>query len=82
MVSSKEELFLLIRRNSWGEELSVRAGVQVRVHRRLVREAHSSAVSAPRRTPRRHSPRLKPFKKMIDQWLLDDLDARPSIGPP
>ncbi|MEU1599579.1 IS21 family transposase [Streptomyces sp. NPDC005708] len=78
MASSKEELFLLIRRDSWREGLSVRAlARKYRVHRRLVREALCSAVPAPRRTPRRHSPRLEPFKKTIDQWLLDDLDAPP-----
>lgn len=78
MVSSKEELFLAIRRDSWREGLSVRAlARKYRVHRRLVREALCSTVPAPRRTPRRHSPRLEPFKKTIDQWLIDDLDAPP-----
>ncbi|MFD9006334.1 hypothetical protein ACFV0T_36220 [Streptomyces sp. NPDC059582] len=32
---------------------------------------------APRRMPRRHSPRLEPFKKTMDQWLPDDLDTPP-----
>ena len=78
MVSSKEELFLQIRRDSWREGLSVRAlARKYRVHRRLVREALSSPVPAPRRPPRRHSPRLDPFKKTIDRWLLDDLEAPP-----
>ena len=78
MVSSKEELFLLIRRDSWREGLSVRAlARKYGVHRRLVREALCSAVPPPRRTPRRPSPRLEPFKKTIDQWLLDDLEAPP-----
>ncbi|MET7784785.1 IS21 family transposase [Streptomyces sp. NPDC005388] len=78
MASSKEELFLLIRRDSWQQGLSVRAlARKYRVHRRLVREALCSTVPAPRRTPRRYSPRLEPFKKTIDQWLLDDLDAPP-----
>ncbi|MFB7248907.1 IS21 family transposase [Streptomyces populi] len=77
-MSSKEELFLLIRRDSWREGLSVRAlARKYGVHRRLVREALCSAVPPPRRTPRRHSPRLEPFKKTIDQWLLDDLEAPP-----
>ncbi len=77
MVSSKEELFLLIRRDSWGG-VSVRAlARKYGVHRRLVREALCSAVPPLRRTPRRHSPRLGPFKKAIDQWLLDDLEAPP-----
>ncbi|UUY52277.1 IS21 family transposase (plasmid) [Streptomyces yangpuensis] len=77
-MSSKEELFLLIRRDSWRDGLSVRAlARKYGVHRRLVREALCSAVPPPRRTPRRHSPRLEPFKKTIDQWLLDDLEAPP-----
>ncbi|MFB9370679.1 IS21 family transposase [Kitasatospora albolonga] len=77
-MASKEELFLLIRRDSWREGLSVRAlARKYGVHRRLVREALCSAVPTPRRTPRRHSPRLEPFKKTIDQWLLDDLEAPP-----
>ncbi|WP_330350946.1 hypothetical protein [Streptomyces sp. NBC_00582] len=42
-----------------------------------MREALCSTVPAPSRTPRRSSPRLEPFKKTIDQWLLDDLDAPP-----
>ncbi|MGC0318369.1 hypothetical protein [Kitasatospora acidiphila] len=42
-----------------------------------MRDALSSPVPTPRRTPRRHSPRLEPFKKTIDQWLLDDLEAPP-----
>jgi transposase len=78
VASSKEELFLLIRRDSWQQGLSVRAlARKYRVHRRLVREALCSTVPAPRRTPRRRSPRLEPYKKTIDQWLLDDLDAPP-----
>ncbi|MFF4505671.1 hypothetical protein [Streptomyces sp. NPDC001401] len=73
-MSSKEELFLQIRRDSWREGLSVRAlARKYRVHRRLVREALSSPVPA----PRRHSPRLDPFKKTIDRWLLDALEAPP-----
>ena len=77
-MSSKEELFLQIRRDSWQEGLSVRAlARKYRVHRRLVREALSSPVPTPRRPPRRHSPRLDPFKKTIDRWLLDDLEAPP-----
>jgi hypothetical protein len=74
VVSSKEELFLLIRRDSWREGALAR---KYGVHRRLVREALCSAVPPPRRTPQRHSPRLEPFKKTIDQWLLDDLEAPP-----
>ncbi|WP_188302610.1 hypothetical protein [Streptomyces sp. CBMA123] len=63
-----EELFLQIRRDSWRQGSSVRALARTyRVHRRLVREALSSPVPTPRRTPRRHSPRLEVFKKTIDQ---------------
>jgi hypothetical protein len=78
MELSKEELFLRIRQDSWQQGLSVRAlSRKYRVHRRLVREALASPVSRPRKTPVRSSPRLEPFKKTIDEWLVDDLRAPP-----
>lgn len=45
------------------------------VHRRLVREALTRAEPVPRKTPERRSPRLEPFKEIIDGWLRADLDA-------
>ena len=45
------------------------------VHRRLVREALMHAEPDPRKTPERRSPRLEPFKALIDGWLRADLDA-------
>ena len=45
------------------------------MHRRLVREALSRAEPAGRKTPERRSPRLEPFKEIIDGWLRADLDA-------
>ena len=78
MASAREELFLMIRRDSWREGLSVRAlARKYKVHRRLVREALSSPLPKPRKTPRRKSPRLEPYKKTIDQWLREDLTAPP-----
>ncbi|MFZ4301789.1 IS21 family transposase [Streptomyces cinereoruber] len=78
MELSREDLFLRIRRDSWQEGLSMRAlARKYGVHRRLVREALSSPVPRPRKTPVRPSPRLDPFKKTIDEWLLGDLEAPP-----
>ncbi|NNN32174.1 IS21 family transposase [Streptomyces sp. S3(2020)] len=75
---SKDELFLRIRRDSWQEGLSIRAlARKYGVHRRLVREALVSPSPRPRKTPVRQSPRLEPFKKTIDEWLLQDLEAPP-----
>ena len=76
MAATKVELFELIRRDSWREGMSVRAlARKYGVHRRLVREALTRAVPAPRKTPERRSPRLEPLKAVIDEWLRADLDA-------
>ncbi|TDE22950.1 IS21 family transposase [Actinomadura sp. 6K520] len=76
MAPTKAELFDLIRRDSWREGLSVRAlARKYGVHRRLVREALTRPEPAPRKTPVRRSPKLDPFKKIIDEWLRADLDA-------
>src|SRR6266702_5393104 len=73
---AKAELFERIRRDSWREGMSVRAlARKYGVHRRLVREALTRAEPAPRKTPVRRSPRLEPFKEVIDGWLRADLDA-------
>ena len=76
MAATKVELFERIRHDSWREGLSVRAlARKYGVHRRLVREALARAEPAPRKTPERRSPRLEPFKEIIDGWLRADLDA-------
>jgi transposase len=76
VAATKVELFERIRRDSWREGLSVRAlARKYGVHRRLVREALTRAEPAPRKTPVRRSPRLEPFKEIIDGWLRADLDA-------
>lgn len=76
MAPTKAELFDLIRRDSWREGLSIRAlARKYGVHRRLVREALRRPEPAPRKTPERRSPKLEPFKKIIDEWLRADLDA-------
>jgi len=76
MSLSKQELFDRIRRDSWQRQLSVRAlSRKYGVHRRLVREALSSAVPTPRRRAVRTSPRMEPYKKTVDAWLRADLEA-------
>ncbi|SNX88445.1 transposase [Streptomyces sp. TLI_55] len=73
---SKQELFDRIRRDSWQQQLSVRAlSRKYGVHRRLVREALASPVPTPRRRPVQTSPRMEPYKKTVDAWLQADLDA-------
>jgi hypothetical protein len=76
VAATKVELFELIRRDSWHGGLSVRAlAAKYGVHRRLVREALAHAEPDPRKVPERRSPRLEPFKAVIDGWLRADLDA-------
>ncbi|MFJ2034376.1 IS21 family transposase [Streptosporangium sp. NPDC087985] len=76
MALTKVELFDQIRRDSWREGLGVRAlARKYGVHRRLVREALTQPEPTPRKTPKRRSPQLEPFKKVIDEWLRADLDA-------
>jgi len=76
VAATKVELFERIRRDSWREGLSVRAlARKYGVHRRLVREALTSAEPAPKKTPVRRSPQLEPLKEVIDAWLRADLDA-------
>lgn len=73
---SRVELFAVIRRDARVEGLSIR-GLAKRhgVHRRRVRQALASAVPPPRKRPVRVSPRLEPFKPVIDAMLRSDLDA-------
>ncbi|AEV84341.1 transposase [Actinoplanes sp. SE50] len=76
MPLTKDELFRRIRSDAVLEELSIRALARKHgVHRRLVREALTSAEPTPRRQPVRRSPRLDPVKKTIDEWLRADLEA-------
>jgi transposase len=73
---TKVELFERIRRDSWREGLGIRAlARKYGVHRRLVREALTRAEPTPRKKPERRSPKLEPFKKIVDEWLIADLDA-------
>jgi transposase len=73
---SKVELFAAIRRDSRAEGLSVRAlARKYDVHRRMVREALTSAWPAPRKKLPPRKSRLDPFKSAVDQMLRADLDA-------
>ena len=73
---SKVELFAAIRRDSRTEGLGVRAlARKYEVHRRLVREALTSAWPAGREKPPPRKSRLDPFKPAVDQMLRADLDA-------
>lgn len=76
MRRSKVELFAAIRRDSRIEGLSVRGlARKYGVHRRMVREALTSAWPAPRRKLPPRKSRLDPFKPTIDAMLRVDLDA-------
>jgi transposase len=70
------ELFADIRRDSRVEELSIRAlARKYQVGRDTVRQALASPVPPPRKTPVRRSPRLDPFKGVIDAMLWADTVA-------
>src|SRR5262249_53211442 len=45
------------------------------VHRRLVREALASPTPTARKAPVRRSPRLDPYRQIVDGWLREDLTA-------
>ena len=75
-MASRVELFAAIRRDARIEECSIRElAERYHVHRRTVRQALASAIPPPRKTPARTSPRLAPFKTVIDGMLRSDLDA-------
>ena len=75
--------FAAIRRDARVEGLSIRElATKYRVHRRTVRQALANAVP-PRKTPVRRSPRLDPFKTVIDEMLWADTTPRASsVIPP
>lgn len=70
------ELFARIRRDARVEGLSIRSLARAhRVSRRTVRQALAAAQPPARKVPVRGAPRLGPFKTVIDQMLLADLEA-------
>ena len=73
---SKVELFAAIRRDARVEKLPIRELARRHgVHRRLVREALTSAWPAPRKPLPTRVSVLDPYKAIVDQILRDDLDA-------
>lgn len=73
---SKVELFAAIRRDARTEKLSIRELARRHgVHRRLIREALTSAWPAPRKPLPTRVSVLDPYKAIVDQILRDDLDA-------
>jgi hypothetical protein len=76
VVRSRVELFAAIRRDARVEGLSIRElAAKHRVHRRTVRRALASAIPRPRKIPSLTSPRLAPFRTVIEEMLRADLDA-------
>lgn len=70
------ELFEVIRRDSRLEALSIRQlAVKHKVHRRLVRQALSSAVPPPRKVAERVSPAMGPYEAIVREWLVADKDV-------
>ncbi len=69
-------LYEQIRRAHADEKLSIRElARRFRVHRREVRAALASPIPAPRKAPDvpKPSPKLDPWKPLINQWLEEDL---------
>ncbi|MCE5289430.1 MAG: IS21 family transposase [Nocardiaceae bacterium] len=75
-MGSRVELFAQIRRDARVEELGIRAlARKYKVGRDTVRQALASAEPPKRKTPVRESPKLGPFKPVVDEMLRADLDA-------
>lgn len=75
-MESRVDLYARIRRDARVDELSIRElSRRHGVARETVRAALARAEPLPRKIPERSSPRLDPFKPVIDQMLTDDLTA-------
>jgi transposase len=75
-MGSRVDLFARIRREARVESLGIRAlARKYKVGRDTVRLALAQAEPPPRKRPVRVSPKLDPFKSVIDGMLTQDLDA-------
>lgn len=75
-MEGRVEQFAAIRHDARVGGLSIRElAAKYRVHRRTVRQPLASAMPPPRKTPVRRSPRLDPFKTVIDEMLWADTTA-------
>ena len=76
-MGSRVQQFEQIRRDRDREDLSIRALAERHgVHRRVVRAALESPLPAAKRRPEsRPAPKLGAYRALIDEWLIDDLQA-------